>query len=294
MAQPALALMCAQLIPLVLAVQLFSMEKQAQVLVGCSGYSYPEWIGPFYPPGTPRSRLLDRYAEHFDVLEINYTYYRMPTASSMARMAQRTGGGLTFVVKANSALTHERVRDPAMVTRFTEALEPLREAGVLGAVLAQFPQSFHADRPSARYVNWLHEQMGDLPLVIELRNGGWARKEVYEWLRRKGIALCNVDQPRLPALFPVTSIATAPLAYIRFHGRNADSWYQPEDPGDRYAYRYDEAELLPWVERIRELIRRSSAIFILFNNHRDGFAPANARQFQTLLQRAGIPTVSCG
>ncbi len=259
-----------------------------EVLVGCSGYSYPEWIGPFYPDGTPRSRLLERYCEQFDVLEVNYTYYRMPTAASMHKMVQRTGGGMSFVVKANSAMTHDRTGDDAVVQAFVEALQPLRDAGVLGAVLAQFPQSFHADRPSARYVNWLHGQLGDLPLVVELRNGGWARREVYAWLGRKGVALCNVDQPRLPALFPITSIVTSGTAYVRFHGRNAESWYQPEDPGDRYAYRYSEEELLPWVERIRQLVQRADRTFVLFNNHRDGFAPANARTFQGLLRQNGI------
>lgn len=259
-----------------------------EVLVGCSGYSYPEWIGPFYPDGTPRSRLLERYCEQFDVLEVNYTYYRMPTAASMHKMVQRTGGGMSFVVKAHSAMTHERTSDEAVVKAFVEALQPLRDAGVLGAVLAQFPQSFHADRPSARYVNWLQRQLGDLPLVVELRNGGWARREVYSWLGRKGMTLCNVDQPRLPALFPITSIVTTDMAYVRFHGRNAESWYQPEDPGDRYAYRYSEEELLPWVERIRQLVERADRTFVLFNNHRDGFAPANARTFQGLLRQGGV------
>jgi len=265
------------------------MERPPKVLVGCSGYSYPEWIGPFYPPGTPRNRLLERYAEQFDVLEINYTYYRMPTAASMEKMVRRTGGGLSFVVKLNGAMTHERVADPAVSRTFVEALTPMREAGVLGAVLAQFPQSFHAEADSARYVNWLQRQLGDLPLVVELRNGGWAQARVYAWLERRGVALCNVDQPRLPVLFPITAITTAPWAYVRFHGRNADSWYQPDDPGDRYAYRYDESELLPWVERIRDLMKRSRTVFVLFNNHRDGFAPANARQFQGLLTRSGVP-----
>ncbi len=264
------------------------MSDPPRILVGCSGYSYPEWIGPFYPEGTPRSRLLERYAEHFDVLEINYTYYRMPSAASMERMVSRTGGGMTFVVKANGAMTHEREVNPAIVRTFVEALSPLRDAGVLGAILLQFPQSFHADRASARYVNWLNRELGELPQVIELRNGGWARPEVYAWLERKGIALCNVDQPRLPALFPITAIATSPLAYVRFHGRNADAWYQHEDPGDRYAWRYDEAELLPWVERIRELIGKGRTTFALFNNHRDGFAPANAHQFAGLLRRSGL------
>ncbi len=264
------------------------MPAPPKLLIGCSGYSYPEWIGPFYPEGTARSRLLQRYATRFDLLELNYTYYRMPTAASMERMVQRTDGGVVFSVKANGALTHERERSEAAARAFVEALAPMVEAGVLGAVLAQFPQSFHPVKESARYVNWLQRQLGDLPLVVELRNGGWARQEVYDWLRRRGIGLCNVDQPRLPGLFPVTTTATTELGYVRFHGRNAARWYQAEDPGDRYAYRYDEAELLPWVERIRELVKRCRSVFVLFNNHRDGFAPTNAVEFGGLLRRAGL------
>jgi len=264
------------------------MNAPARIVIGCSGYSYPEWIGPFYPEGTARSRLLDRYAERFDLLELNYTYYRMPNASSMERMVRRTDGGLLFSVKANGALTHERDRSEATARTFVEALAPLVEAGVLGSVLAQFPQSFHPVKDSARYVNWLRRQLGDLPLVLELRNGGWARREGFDWLRRRRIGLCNVDQPRLPGLFPATSLSTTELGYVRFHGRNAARWYQAEDPGDRYAYRYDEAELLPWVERIRELMGRCRSVFVLFNNHRDGFAPANAEQFGALLREAGL------
>lgn len=264
------------------------MSDEAQVLIGCSGYSYPEWIRPFYPEGTARTKLLDHYASRFDLLELNYTYYRMPTAASMERMVRRTEGGLAFSVKANGALTHERERSESAARAFVEALAPMVEAGVLRAVLAQFPQSFHPTRESARYVNWLQRQLGDLPLVLELRNGGWARREVFDWLRRRGIGLCNVDQPRLPGLFPITSMATTELGYLRFHGRNAASWYQAEDPGDRYAYRYDESELLPWVERIRELVRRCRTVMVLFNNHRDGFAPANAAQLAGLLRQADI------
>jgi len=185
------------------------MAPVPTILFGCSGYSYPEWVGPFYPDATPRSQLLEYYAARFTVLELDHTCYRMPVRSSMARLVERTGGGLVFTVRLNRSMTHDRPWDRDAIRQFADGLEPLRAAGVLGAVLAEFPRSFEATRESARYVNWMHTQLDGMPLAVEFRNGGWARQEVYEWLRRRQVAFCCVDQPRLPGLFPPTAVATA-------------------------------------------------------------------------------------
>jgi len=205
----------------------------------------------------------------------------------MERLVRRTRGGVRFTVRLPAVLTRGGQADPAAIRSFTEALVPLREAGVLAAALAEFPRAFEARRASALHVTWLQRQLGDLPLAVELRAGGWARPRVYEWLQRRGIALCSVDQPRLPGLFPSAALATGPLAYVRFHGRNVARWGLDEDPGDRYAYRYEDAELLPWVERVGQLARRCEEVLVVFHNHRDGEAPRAALRFLEMLQQAG-------
>lgn len=261
-------------------------SMDGRILIGCSGYSYPEWVGSFYPAGTPRGALLRRYAEHFELLEVNHTYYRMPTAAAMERLLLGTGGGVRVTVRVPRPLTAIATRDGAVVRAFVAALAPLREAGVLAAVIAEFPRGFEPAREPARHVLWLHRQLGRLPLAVEFRGGGWARPRVYDWLRRQGIALCSVDQPRLPGLFPSVPLQTGPLAYVRFHGRNTARWGQEEDPGDRHAYHYQDRELLPWKARLRELTRPCQEVLVVFHNHRDGGAPRDALRFLQLLRVA--------
>ena len=260
------------------------MVSHAPILFGCSGYSYPEWVGTFYPDSMPRAQLLEYYAARFTVLELDHTCYRMPVQSSMARLVERTGGGLVFTVRLHRSMTHDRPGDGAVIRQFVEGLEPLCSAGVLGAVLAEFPRSFEPTRESARYVNWMHKQLNGIPLAVEFRNGGWSRPEVFEWLRRRQVAFCCVDQPRLPGLFPATVMATAQVGYLRFHGRNAEAWFRTDDPGDRYAYRYQEAELRPWVGKVRELRRQCQTVLCVFNNRRDGSAPVNATEMEALVR----------
>ncbi len=261
---------------------MFSMELDG-IRIGCSGYSYPEWIGPFYPADTPRDALLARYAAAFDLLEVHHTRYRVPTAAAMERLVRGTGGGVQLTVRAPRPLLAAGGRDEALARALREALAPLRGAGVLRAVLAEFPAGFPPVREAARHVLWLQRAVRPHPLAVEFRGGGWARPRVYDWLRRRGIALCSVDQPRLPGLFPGVPLHTGPLAYVRFHGRNTARWGPAEDPGDRHAYRYGDRELVPWVPHLRSFARAGVPVLVVFHNHRDGGAPRDACRLRELL-----------
>jgi len=253
------------------------------ILVGTSGYSYPEWRGPFYPPRLPQAQMLAHYAEAFSAVEVNSTYYRIPTARMLEAMVRRAGGRLTFAVKAPRELTHDRDKAAGALPLFREALAPMEAAGALGCVLLQFPFAFRPGPESAAHILGLRDGLGDLPAVVEFRHRRWVSEDTFDWLRRHRLGFCCVDEPPLPGLLPPVAVATGPVAYVRFHGRNAARWWQHAEAWERYDYLYTEAELLSWVQKIRALESQSTTTFVFFNNHAAGQAAANARMMQRLL-----------
>ncbi len=259
-----------------------SREDPVVILIGTSGFSYSDWKGPFYPKDIRAEEMLPFYARHFSALEINYTYYRMPEARTLGRMLEKTGGRVTFAVKAHQDITHARV-DGALLARFVEALAPLRESGTLGAVLAQFPWSFRFSAAGRDYLKRLAEGVRGLPAVVEFRHAGWIRQEVFDLLRREQLGFCCVDQPRLNGLIPPVAVATSPVAYVRFHGRNADAWWEHEEAYERYDYLYGEAELREWVPRVRALEKEAERVFLFANNHFEAKAVTTARMLAALL-----------
>jgi uncharacterized protein YecE (DUF72 family) len=259
------------------------------IRIGTSGYSYDDWIGPFYPAGIPKGEMLRYYAGEFDTTEVNSTYYRLPTAGMLAAMARKVPDGFLFTIKASQELTHGRESPQEAFRRFREALSPLQEAGKLGAVLAQFPWSFGPDEANRAYIALLREQLGDLKVVVEFRNAGWITEETFKQLGDLQLGYCCVDEPRLKGLIPPISRATAPVAYVRFHGRNAAKWWQHEAAWERYNYTYSDAELREWVPRIRELDQAAETVFVLANNHWQGQAVTTARQLRMLLAEEPLP-----
>jgi len=201
------------------------------ILLGTSGFSYPDWDGVFYPPGLARAKQLDYYVRVFPTVEVNSTYYRIPPAATFAAMERKTPPGFEFVVKAHGDMTHRLSRDPAVYEAFHAALEPLRAARKLSGVLAQFPQAFHHSEDSERYLVEFQERMEGTPLFVEFRHSSWIQDDVFEWMEREGLGYVSVDEPDLPGLIPRVARATGPLGYVRFHGRNARSWYAGDATG---------------------------------------------------------------
>jgi len=254
------------------------------ILIGTSGYSYKDWIGPVYPFGTRSGEMLSRYAAEFSFTELNFTYYRMPDSRQLQRMQAQTPPGFQFAVKANRQLTHEREQaTPEAFAAFRTALEPLRAAGKLACVVAQFPYSFHRRPGNVDYLYRLREGLPDLDIQVEFRNASWLVPETGTVLRELSLGYVCVDEPRLKGLIPPFATATTPTGYIRFHGRNAAKWYAHRHAYERYDYLYSEGELAEWVPRIRKLQARTRRIFIAFNNHFGGQAVANARMLRALL-----------
>ncbi|MBC7287624.1 MAG: DUF72 domain-containing protein, partial [Armatimonadetes bacterium] len=191
-------------------------------------------------------------------------------------------------IKAHSCMTHTRTAGEAEFRQFREALTPLVAERKLGAVLAQFPWSFKPTEEAADWLRILAQELYGLPVVVEFRNRAWIQEAAFNLLRELRLGFCCVDQPRLPGLIPPVARATSSIAYIRFHGRNADKWWQHNEAWERYDYLYAREELQPWVDKVRDLARKTDQVFAYFNNHYQAQAVQNAQMFQQMLIDAGL------
>lgn len=251
--------------------------------IGTCGFSYHDWIGKWYPSGISRGEMLRYYAQRFTAVELNFTFYRMPSARTLSQMSAKTGDDFRFVVKANQAMTHERTAEPQLFEAFKTALEPLGREGKLGCVLAQFPNSFRPDESSLQYLHFLSEQLSAVPVVVEFRNRQWVTSHTLELLERLNLGFCCVDEPALRGLLPPIAVRTSDIGYVRFHGRNARAWYHHAEAWERYNYLYSEQELREWQNKILSIAEGSTETFVFFNNHYQGQAAINAEMLARML-----------
>ena len=296
------------------------------ILIGTSGYSFPDWVGNFYPLHIERSRMLDFYAKQFPAVEVNSTYYRIPPPSTMHAMERKTPPGFEFVVKTHHDMTHKQSLDPALHEAFESAVAPLVDAGKLSGFLAQFPQGFHRTSGHERFLLDLQRTLPqEAPLFVEFRHTSWIADDLFPWLREHELRFVSVDEPDLPGLLGVCARATGDLAYVRFHGRNKRTWHmqtpapareaRPIAPADaalgplfagtpdtpptrkvperdrpllRYDYLYSESELAEWVGKIRELATTTKKTFVFFNNCHAGQAATSAKLMRQLLEGEGL------
>jgi uncharacterized protein YecE (DUF72 family) len=291
-------------------------DRDRRIFVGTSGYSFADWVGPFYPPGTRAGDFLAHYARHFPAVEVNSTYYRIPPPAAIASMERKTPAGFRFMVKVNQAMTHERLLEPALVRAFRAALAPLKDAGKFDGLLAQFPWGFRRTGANEAHLSLLRRALEDDPLFVEFRHDSWAGADVADRLRAAGLGFCAVDEPALEGLMPPVTSVTAPDAYVRFHGRNARNWWggrsggggtPHEDAsrpggassragsaalrvsGDRYDHDYTPDELKEWVDKVRALASQARRTYLFFNNCHAGQAARSARLMQQLLRQQGLP-----
>lgn len=266
-----------------------------RLLIGPAGWSYPDWHGPFYPPKPARGfKPLPFVARYFDVVEINSTFYRPADPRISAGWVKATADrpGFRFTAKVGERFTHERESPwtAAEVRTFLDGLAPLREAGRLSALLVQFPWSFR-DTPANRgRIEAIARDFGGFaPLAVEVRHAAWDSESSRSFFRSRGLAWCNIDQPALRDCLGPSAHVTAPLAYVRLHGRNAANWFAKDAGRDaRYDYCYPEAELAPWVERIRRLVEEAGETVVIANNHFEAQAPANALQLSAALRQGPV------
>ena len=254
----------------------------AGVYVGTSGYSFQDWVGTFYPPGTPRGKMFEYYLKHFPCVEINASYYRVLPPSVTAQIGARAPVGYPIVVKAHKSLTHDRHEVQSHIDAWIESVKPLVERDQMAGVLAQFPYSFKLSEQSLDHLKRTRELLADYPYFAEFRHVGWLRPDVFGFLQEQGINYVSVDEPELPNLVPPTPVVTGDTLYVRFHGRNADNWWG--GGGDRYDYRYTKAELTEWLEKIKKLRGKARSTFLFFNNCHVGQAADNAQMMLSLLE----------
>ena len=255
------------------------------ILIGTSGFFYDDWKGTFYPPEMDKKDYLQYYAHQFNVLELNFSYYRIPDIRQTQRMVTQSKERVEFVIKANRRMTHEITNESLseVVPLFIKGISPFAEAKKLGAVLLQFPQGFHYIPKNRIYLKSIIEALSPLPLVVEFRQKEWLKESVYQSLRKMGVGFVCVDEPALPSLIPPVIIHTSRLGYVRFHGRNKKNWYGT-DSTKRYDYLYTENELKEWIPKIQKLAKEVDKAFVFFNNHAKAQAITNAKMLINLLE----------
>jgi len=267
-------------------------SAHSNLLIGCSGYSYREWIeAGVYPPGTKQTDMLGCYAEQFPIVELNYTWYRLPTPELIDRQRKQAPENFLFTAKLTNTLTHEI--DTSIwkenIVRYRDAVAPMLQSGQLVAVLIQLPPSFDRSPSRRKYLASLLDHLHGLPLAVEFRHKSWANDRVFAELEKRKVTLVAVDEPRLSHLFPTLGVVTNPdLAYIRFHGRNADGWLNKPNTHP-FDYDYSDEELKPWAEKtIGRMMKRARKGVVFFNNHVSGQAPKNANRLVEMLTEQGL------
>jgi uncharacterized protein YecE (DUF72 family) len=275
--------------------------RRGRIRIGTSGWSYPSgkgtWNGIFYPKpvgrrprGAPKFDELSFYAEHFDTVEVNSSFYRVPTVDAVRKWAERTPAGFEFSLKLYQKFTHPDMfaqatgGDPAQlgtrdVDEFRKALDPLVEAGKLGALLAQFPASFKNEPESRGYLEWLLKAFREYSLAIELRHKGWsdAPDETIELLAGYQAAWAQIDEPKFRTSIRQDLLPKAKtFYYLRLHGRNAAQWWKHDSSEDRYNYLYSEEELQPFADAAAVASRAVKKAYLYANNHFSAKSVANA------------------
>ena len=270
------------------------------VRVGTSGWSYPTgkgtWNGIFYPDKGRRPRSAGKfdelrfYAEHFDTVEVNSSFYRIPSLATTKSWAQRTPARFEFALKLFQKFTHPDMfheatgadpldLDQADVDEFRASIEPLARADKLGPLLAQFPASFK-NEPNARgYLEWLLERFREYELAIELRHRTWSDDplDTLKLLGEFSAAWVQIDEPKFRFSIRQNLLPNVKtFYYLRLHGRNAAQWWRHEKSEDRYNYLYTKHELEPIADAVEEASREVKKAYVYANNHFSAKSVTNA------------------
>ena len=269
--------------------------------IGTSGWNYPSgrgtWNGIFYPVAPkergrrrPKFDELAYYAEHFDTVEINTTFYGLPRPTVSRSWAERTPAGFEFSLKLYRELTHSARGVPelnrALVDEYRRGLEPLARAGKIGALLAQFPPSFKQSPETQGYLDALLGCFADYPIAVELRHRSWSDDfaATLAVLNSRGAALAQIDEPKFKLSIRQNQLPNiSGFYYMRLHGRNAEQWWRHDKSEDRYNYLYSAAELKAFAgtaDAARRLVKKS---YLYFNNHFAAKAVVNAVMIKSQL-----------
>ena len=295
-----------------------------EILIGTASWTDKSLIASgWYPSGaTSAEERLRFYAENFPLVEVDSTYYFPPSEKNSELWVERTPDDFTFNIKAFSLLTQHPTKRDAIYKdlevpgekktvyhkdlpedmidevwdRFLSALVPLHDAGKLGAILFQYPPWFTIGRKSREYIIECARRAAPMQICVEFRNKTWLtpdnQQETLEFLEGHGLPFVCVDMPQgFVSSVPPVVAATADLAVMRFHGRNAEQW-ESGSVAKRFAYDYSTEELKEWAPKLSRLAGEAKTTHVLMNNcHRD-YAQRNASELAELLQAGGAPVAS--
>ena len=294
------------------------------ILVGTSSWADPGFVEEWYPPGMAARDRLAWYADRFEVVEVNSSFYAVPEPGTVARWAEVTPRSFVFDYKLHRALSRHaagvdslppdmrdgldvgprgRVRlTPALerelVTRTLESVKPLEQAGKLGAFLLQLTPAFSPKEHVLDELLGLVEALGsDHTLAIEFRHRGWVEgdrlEQTLDWLTEQRAAFVAVDAPKevhVPIMPDVDAVTNPELAYVRLHGRNAEGYMKGKTVAERFGWQYTDEELEEVAGRARGMAEEAGMVHVLFNNNRGADAPTSARRFRALMgQDTGPP-----
>ena len=298
----------------------------ARIVVGTSSWADPGFVEHWYPKGMAARDRLAWYAERFDAVEVNSTFYAVPDTKTVARWAEITPAHFTFDVKLHRLLSRHQagadslppvLRDAAetdargrvaltpemeaaLADSAIEAMQPLADAGKLGPFLLQLTPAFSPGRHELSELDALVERFGGHPLAVELRNRNWVTGEraaqTLAWFEDRGVAFVCVDTPPGDAfqILPPVDAVTAPVSYLRCHGRNTEGYLKGKTVAERFDWEYDEDELNEIAGRTRQLAEQAGEVHVMFNNNARDLAPRAARRFREILGQDPGPAPDVG
>ncbi len=283
------------------------------IRVGTSSWADPGFVEEWYPPGLPAGDRLPYYAERFEAVEVNSTFYAVPAARQVARWAEITPAGFTFDIKLHRLLSRHaapasslppalgdgagggrvkltRTLEAALTDALLDAVVPLADAGKLATFLLQLSPGFSPHEHELDELAPLVERLAPHPVAIELRHRSWTTRGrlpgTLGWMEEHGAAWVGVDAPQgksVTIMPPVDAVTDPRVAYLRAHGRNAEGYVKGRSVAERFAYRYADAELEEIGARARELARTAGQVRMHFNNNRGSDAPVAAERMRELL-----------
>jgi uncharacterized protein YecE (DUF72 family) len=279
-----------------------------RIRIGTAGWSHKDWEGIFYPSGLQHRKIhpLEYLARFFDTAEINTSFYgplKAEHAKLWSRRVTVVNPGFLFTAKLYRAFTHSAMEPTSAATirptdedeiKTREGLDALAGEGKLGALLIQFPVSFKNTSLNREYLERLLRQFIEYPRVVEVRDSSWDNPETLAFFAHKNVSFCNIDQPVLGKSLAPTQHVTAPIAYVRLHGRNYSDWFadqtsNSDNRNDRYNYLYKERELEGWKDRIENVAEKAQTTYVIASNYFEGKSAVNALQLKAMITEKRVP-----
>jgi len=258
------------------------------IKVGTSGYVFADWKGVFYPENLRQEDFLKFYQQHFNTVELNFSYYGMPKKENLQKLSDAVPDNFDFFIKAHQTMTHFSISNTSLkqvdadISSFLSAIDGLSK---IKGILFQFPYGFRFSEQNFSCLKHICQKSEAKTIILEFRHKSWLNYAVSDWMKACKIVYCCVDEPQLPEMLPPIVRNFGHITYLRFHGRNKEKWWSDskENSQLRYDYLYSGNELDEWTEKINYLSCESEMLYIFFNNCHLGKAVRNARMMQEKL-----------